>query len=123
MESSFEMRILLISDVHANLSALDEVLNRASYDDVLFMGDVVDYGPSPFEVYSRLSQVHAKRVLGNHDVAASLGVDCRSSPQLHEASVLTRERITVPRMPRRAMQAAASRRPNEEWISTMRVSG
>jgi len=99
------MRVLLISDVHANLPALDEVLGTATYDDVLFMGDAVDYGPFPFEVYSRLSQVRAKRVVGNHDVAAALGMDCRSSPQLHEASVVTRERITVPRMPRRALQA------------------
>lgn len=80
-------------------------MNHASYDDVLFMGDAVDYGPFPFEVYSRLSQVRAKRVLGNHDVAAALGIDCRSNPQLREASVITRERITVPRMPKRAMQA------------------
>jgi len=99
------MKVLLISDVHANLPALDAVLSRASYDEVLFMGDAVDYGPFPLEVCSRLEQLRATRVLGNHDVAASLGIDCRSSPLMHEASVLTREIITMRRMPRKALQA------------------
>ncbi|MDG6920965.1 MAG: metallophosphoesterase family protein [Nitrososphaerota archaeon] len=99
------MKVLLISDVHSNLPALDAVLSKTSYDDVLFMGDAVDYGPFPFEVYSRLKRIKAKRVLGNHDVAAALGLDCRSSPRTHEAAVRTRERITFQRMPRRALQA------------------
>ncbi|MDG6908169.1 MAG: metallophosphoesterase family protein [Nitrososphaerota archaeon] len=99
------MKALLISDVHANLPALDAVLNKISYDRVLFMGDAVDYGPFPFEVYSRLHQVRAIRVLGNHDAAASFGVDCQSTPEMHEASILTRNVITSKRMPKRAMQA------------------
>jgi putative phosphoesterase len=111
------MRILLISDVHSNLPALDAVLGSASYEEVVFLGDAVDYGPFPFEVYSRLKQVRARRVLGNHDAAAAFGVDCRSSPQMHDASTVTRERITVPRMPRRAMQALgkAERRMNLDY--------
>ena len=99
------MKVLLISDVHSNLPALDAVLGEARWDDVLFMGDAVDYGPFPFEVYSRLKRIRAKRVLGNHDVAAASGLDCRSSPRTHEAAVRTRERITFQRMPRRALQA------------------
>jgi putative phosphoesterase len=99
------MKILLISDVHANLEALDQVLASVPYDQALFAGDAVDYGPSPFEVYSRLKQMRATRVLGNHDAAAAFGIDCRSSSQMHEASVVTRERITLPRMPKRALQA------------------
>ncbi|MDG6975490.1 MAG: metallophosphoesterase family protein [Nitrososphaerota archaeon] len=98
------MKVLLISDIHSNFSALDAVLERARYDDVIFLGDVVDYGPSPFEVYSRLKRMRAKRVVGNHDVAAAFGLDCRSSPRTHEAAVRTRERITFQRTPRRALQ-------------------
>ncbi|MDG6920925.1 MAG: metallophosphoesterase family protein [Nitrososphaerota archaeon] len=98
------MKVLLISDIHSNLSALDAVLERARYDDVIFLGDAVDYGPSPFEVYSRLKRMRAKRVVGNHDVAAAFGLDCRSSPRTHEAAVRTRERITYQRTPRRALQ-------------------
>ncbi len=98
------MEVLLISDVHSNITALDSVLSTVRYDEVLFMGDIVDYGPYPMEVYSRLKQIGAKRVLGNHDVAAAFGLDCRSSPRAHEAAVRTRERITFQRMPRRALQ-------------------
>ena len=99
------MKVLLISDVHANLAALDAVLGKAKFDEAIFLGDAVDYGPSPFEVYSRLKRIRAKRAVGNHDVAAAYGLDCRSSTKTHEAAVRTRERITFQRMPRRALQA------------------
>ncbi|MDG6912292.1 MAG: metallophosphoesterase family protein [Nitrososphaerota archaeon] len=98
------MKVLLISDAHSNLPALDAVLGKARYDDVLFMGDAVDYGPFPFEVYSKLKRIRAKRVVSNHDVAAAFGLDCRSSSKTYQAAVRTRERITFQRMPRRALQ-------------------
>ena len=88
------MKVLVISDVHANLEALEEVLNHTSFDEVLFAGDLVDYGPNPVEVFDLLNYVRSKRVVGNHDVAASLGVDCRSSVATYTASVTTREAIT-----------------------------
>ena len=88
------MRLLLISDVHANLEALEEVLNHTNFDEVLFMGDIVDYGPNPVEVFDLLRYIRAKRVLGNHDAAASFNRDCRSNPATHAASVTTREAIT-----------------------------
>ena len=87
-------RLLLISDVHANLEALEEVLNHTNFDEVLFVGDIVDYGPNPVEVFDLLRYIRAKRVLGNHDAAASFNRDCRSSPATHAASVATREEIT-----------------------------
>ena len=86
--------MLLIADVHANLEALEEVLNHTNSDEVLFMGDIVDFGPSPAEVFDLLRYIRAKRVLGNHDAAASFNRDCRSSPATHAASVATREEIT-----------------------------
>lgn len=99
------MRILLLSDVHGNLSALNQILDNIAYDEVLFMGDVVDYGPFPFEVHSRLMQIEAKRVVGNHDVAAALGVDCGSTPNLRDASEHTRERITRVSMSKTSMRS------------------
>lgn len=100
-----EMKVLLISDVHSNLEALEEVLNHASYDEVIFMGDLVDYGPNPFEVYEILQYVKAKRVLGNHDAAAAFRTDCRSSSAMHEASVVTRNLVTWKQMPPKALDA------------------
>jgi putative phosphoesterase len=99
------MRILLISDVHSNVEALTAVLNHASYDEVLFMGDVVDYGPGPFDAWVLLRYVKAKRVMGNHDVAAVSGSDCRSSKVMHDASVLTRRLITMPDLPKKALES------------------
>ena len=88
------MRVLLISDLHANLEAFEEILNHTSYDEALCMGDLVDYGPNPVEVLVLLRYIKAKRVLGNHDAAASFKIDCRSSPATHAAAVATREGIT-----------------------------
>jgi len=46
--------VLLIADVHANLEALDEVLNHTNADETVFMGDPVDYGPNSVEVFDLL---------------------------------------------------------------------
>jgi len=66
------MRVLVISDIHANLNALDAVLNDAgTVDEVWCLGDIVGYGPSPNEVLARLRSLPNLTccVLGNHDVA------------------------------------------------------
>ena len=89
------MRVLLISDLHANLEAFEEILNHTSgYDEALCIGDLVDYGPNPVEVLDLIRYIKAKRVLGNHDAAASFKIDCRSSPATRAAAVTTREGIT-----------------------------
>lgn len=65
------MRILIISDVHANLVALEAVLSDAGrVDDVWSLGDIVGYGPRPRECVE-LVRVLAPNisVIGNHDWA------------------------------------------------------
>lgn len=65
------MRVLLISDIHANLSAFHAVLNAApAYDAIWCLGDVVGYGPKPNECVSRLRELNAVTLTGNHDQAA-----------------------------------------------------
>jgi protein phosphatase len=98
------MRVLLISDIHSNIEAFRAVLDQTSFDEVLFMGDIVDYGPNPSEVFDLLQELAPKRVLGNHDVAAAFRVDCRSSPSMHEASQVTRERITWKLLPKESLE-------------------
>ncbi|WP_045234605.1 metallophosphoesterase family protein, partial [Deinococcus pimensis] len=47
------MRLLLLSDVHANLAALEAVLADArarGFDRAVFLGDALGYGPQPAEV-------------------------------------------------------------------------
>jgi predicted phosphodiesterase len=64
------MRIAIVSDVHANLVALEAVLRDAGdVDGVWCLGDSVGYGPQPVEVLKRLTDAAA--VLGNHDAAAA----------------------------------------------------
>ena len=65
------MRNLIISDVHANLTALEAVLTDAEpFDQVWCVGDVVGYGPDPNECIERIRALpRLKCVLGNHDAA------------------------------------------------------
>jgi predicted phosphodiesterase len=68
------MRIAVISDVHANLHALDAVLaSVGSVDAVWHLGDIVGYGPDPDGVVERLRTIGAVGVRGNHDLAACGG--------------------------------------------------
>ncbi len=65
------MRIAVLSDIHANLPALDAVLAAlGDVDAVWHLGDVVGYGPHPDEVVARLRGIGAVGVHGNHDEAA-----------------------------------------------------
>jgi putative phosphoesterase len=65
------MRVLLLADIHANLPALNAVLDAAGgmgYDQLWCLGDVVGYGPFPNEC-ARIIQNKATQVIcGNHDV-------------------------------------------------------
>ncbi len=64
------MRALILSDIHANLDALDAVLAAApSHDTVWNLGDIVGYGPQPNEVIERVRGLGKVFVRGNHDRA------------------------------------------------------
>lgn len=66
------MRILVISDIHANLTAFEAVLAAAGQvDSVWCLGDVLGYGPDPNECVERLRGLPSQICLiGNHDAAA-----------------------------------------------------
>ncbi len=63
------MRYLILSDIHANLSALDAVLTAAPvHDHVLMLGDLVGYGADPNEVIDRVRSFPSVTMIrGNHD--------------------------------------------------------
>ena len=65
------MRYLVISDIHANLTAFDAVLAAAegTYDKIWCLGDVVGYGPHPNECVERLQEYDHLCLAGNHDWA------------------------------------------------------
>ena len=63
------MRILVISDVHANYTALEAVLNAAgAVDETWCLGDMVGYGPDPNAVVEQIREIpNLTCILGNHD--------------------------------------------------------
>jgi diadenosine tetraphosphatase ApaH/serine/threonine PP2A family protein phosphatase len=66
------MRLLLISDIHSNIEALEASLSAApEHDEVIDLGDVVGYGASPNEVVERVRGLKAQHVRGNHDKACA----------------------------------------------------
>jgi diadenosine tetraphosphatase ApaH/serine/threonine PP2A family protein phosphatase len=67
------MRVLILSDVHANLVALEAVLADADgrYDEIWNLGDTVGYGPEPVACIDRLNAVARIQLAGNHDLACA----------------------------------------------------
>ena len=68
------MRYLVLTDIHANLEALDTCLadaRRRGYDETLVLGDLVGYGPDPNDVIARIRELRpAAMIRGNHDKVA-----------------------------------------------------
>jgi putative phosphoesterase len=75
------MRVLIISDIHANPWALNAVFDEAgSTDQVLCAGDIVNYGPDPASAIAMVRNCNAVAVSGNHDHAVASRADPRASP-------------------------------------------
>ena len=90
------MRILLLSDIHSNLEALDACLAAApAYDLVVNLGDIVGYGASPNEVTERSRDLGTIFVRGNHDKAATGLIDLEDfNPMAATAAIWTRNELT-----------------------------
>ncbi|HLE24157.1 MAG TPA: metallophosphoesterase family protein [Thermodesulfobacteriota bacterium] len=88
------MKILVLSDIHANWYALEAILAKESYNALIFLGDVVDFGPNPRKCVRFLMDSSRNRfwgVRGDHDHALAYGINCGSSLNLRELSMKTRE--------------------------------
>lgn len=79
------MRLALISDIHANIHALDAVLAdidaRGDVDAIYHLGDLVGYSAHPNAVIDRLRGRHIMGVAGNYDSTVATGYrhcGCRS---------------------------------------------
>ncbi len=68
------MRLAFISDIHANLEALEAVLEdidkQVSIDEIICLGDIVGYGANPNECAEIVRKKSGTILLGNHDAAA-----------------------------------------------------
>lgn len=69
------MRYLVISDIHANLEALDQVLTVSAtvpHDHLIVLGDLVGYGADPNAVVERVRALNPHAIIrGNHDKVGS----------------------------------------------------
>ncbi len=78
------MRLAVLSDVHANIHALEPVLEQiegADFHRVLCLGDVVGYGAFPNEVVEFLAASHVEMLRGAYDEAIIVGKPQRA-PEL-----------------------------------------
>ena len=90
------MRILVLSDIHGNLDALEACLGAAGpYDTVVNLGDIVGYGASPNEVIERSRSLGKCFVRGNHDRATCGLMDLKDfNPIAGLAALWTRDQLT-----------------------------
>lgn len=100
------MRILVLSDVHSNLQALNAVLDAAPACDAVWnLGDVVGYGANPNEAIERVRELSAVSVRGNHDKVCS-GVESADGFNPIAAHAARWTRVTLSRA-------------NAEWLRNL----
>ncbi len=91
------MRVLVISDIHANLPAFETVLEDAQgrWDIIWCLGDLVGYGPNPNECVALLRQHEHVSLTGNHDWAALGKLDINDfNEEAQKAALWTRGVMT-----------------------------
>jgi len=86
------VHVLLLSDIHANLEALEACLDAApSWDLAVNLGDVVGYGASPNEIIAHCQRVCRYHVRGNHDRACTGATNLEGfNPIAAQAALWTR---------------------------------
>ena len=91
------MRYAIFSDIHANLEALEAVLQDAEEQKCthyVCLGDIVGYNANPHECVARVDELDCPTVKGNHDEQASLLESSRDFNELAEHAIgWTREHL------------------------------
>jgi len=90
------VRVLILSDIHSNLEALEACLAAAPpHELVVNLGDIVGYGANPNEVITRSVELGKHFVRGNHDKAAAGLMDLHDfNPIAAMAALWTREQLS-----------------------------
>jgi predicted phosphodiesterase len=74
------MRLAILSDIHANLHALEAVwqdLEQQHPEAVYCLGDLVGYGANPNEVVTFIRERQVPTIMGNYDEGVGLDLsDC-----------------------------------------------
>lgn len=102
------MRILVMSDVHANYTALEAVLKDAgAVDETWCLGDLVGYGPDPNAVVEEVQEIkNLTCLMGNHDFAVigrmsleTFNGDAKRSLMYHEQVLSASNRDFIQSLP------------------------
>lgn len=104
------MMIALISDIHGNYVALNEVLRKIDslgITEVYCLGDVVGYYSQVNECCNELRRRNIRCVMGNHDWYMASGTNCQRSRSARDCIVYQRKVITA---------------ENRRWIETFPVT-
>ena len=95
------MRRAIISDIHANLPALEAVLadiETRNVDAIYCLGDVIGYGPFPRQCLEKARELQLN-LMGNHEEAV-LFEPIGFNPKAREAIEWTKEQLSLPDRPR-----------------------
>jgi len=68
------MRVAIISDIHGNFDAFQQVLkdiDRSSVDSIISLGDNIGYGPEPERVIQEIQSRGIPSIIGNHELAVN----------------------------------------------------
>jgi predicted phosphodiesterase len=68
------MRMAVISDIHGNMEAFQQVLediDRSHVDSIVCLGDMVGYGPEPEAVVQKIQTLEIPTVMGNHELGVA----------------------------------------------------
>jgi len=110
------MRIVIVSDIHANFVALETVLAAAgSFDALWCLGDTIGYGPKPNECIAAMMQHADVAISGNHDLACLGKVDLSDfNPDARRANIWNGNQLT-PENRAWLGNLPASRRVNDQF--------
>ena len=93
------MIIALLSDIHANLTALESVLEdiaQRHVDSIILCGDLIDYGPRPNETISIIRNIDfpiLANIYGNHEMSLVNGDYSRFSSERGRSSIRYTKKI------------------------------
>jgi len=84
-------RLAILSDIHANLPALDVVLadiGRLACDRIYHAGDLIGIGPYPAEVVDLARDTGLRCVQGNHDQLLTTGIPLAPTPNMDDGELM-----------------------------------
>ena len=109
--------IAIVSDIHANLEALQAVYQdivKRGIQRIFFLGDIVGYGPNPGEVLDFIKHFEFC-LLGNHDEACLKGPSTKFNQVAQRATWWTRSQICPDELSGAFMKPAQYQQRKEQW--------